>query len=29
MGRLKNGEGYNEEGYTQGNGEHRHTYKFY
>jgi octaheme c-type cytochrome (tetrathionate reductase family) len=27
MGKLKNGEGYKEEGYTQGNGEHRHTYK--
>jgi Zn finger protein HypA/HybF involved in hydrogenase expression len=27
MGKLKNGEGYNEEGYTQGNGEERHTYK--
>ena len=27
MGKLKDGEGYNEEGYTQGNGEHRHTYK--
>ncbi len=26
-GRTKNGAGYNEEGYTQGNGEHRHTYK--
>jgi octaheme c-type cytochrome (tetrathionate reductase family) len=27
MGKLKNGVGYKEEGYTQGNGEHRHTYK--
>ncbi len=28
MGKLNaKGEGYNEEGYTQGNGEHRHTYK--
>ena len=27
MGKLKNGEGYNEEGYKQGNGEQRHTYK--
>jgi octaheme c-type cytochrome (tetrathionate reductase family) len=27
MGKLKNGEGYNEEGYIQGNGEPRHTYK--
>ncbi len=27
MGKLKDGAGYNEEGYTQGNGEHRHTYK--
>ncbi|MGV6818822.1 MAG: tetrathionate reductase family octaheme c-type cytochrome [Thiotrichales bacterium] len=27
MGRLKNGEGFREEGYVQGNGEHRHTYK--
>jgi len=27
MGKLKDGVGYNEEGYTQGNGEHRHTYK--
>lgn len=27
MGRLKNGEGFKLEGYTQGNGEHRHTYK--
>ncbi len=26
-GRLKNGEGYREEGYIQGNGEARHTYK--
>ena len=26
-GRLKNGEGYREEGYIQGNGESRHTYK--
>lgn len=26
-GRLKNGEGYREEGYVQGNGEPRHTYK--
>lgn len=26
-GKLKNGEGYREEGYVQGNGEHRHTYK--
>lgn len=26
-GRLKNGEGYKEEGYKQGNGEWRHTYK--
>jgi len=26
-GRLKNGEGFREEGYVQGNGEHRHTYK--
>jgi len=26
-GRLKDGSGYNEEGYTQSNGEHRHTYK--
>ena len=26
-GRLKNGEGYREEGYVQGNGEARHTYK--
>ncbi len=27
MGRLKNGEGFREEGYIQGNGEPRHTYK--
>ena len=27
MGKLKDGVGYQEEGYTQGNGEHRHTYK--
>ncbi len=26
-GKLKNGEGYREEGYIQGNGEPRHTYK--
>jgi len=26
-GRLKNGEGYHEEGYVQGNGQERHTYK--
>ena len=26
-GKLKNGEGFKLEGYTQGNGEHRHTYK--
>ncbi len=26
-GKLKNGEGYNIKGYTQGNGEHRKTYK--
>ena len=26
-GKLKNGEGFRLEGYTQGNGEHRHTYK--
>ena len=26
-GRLRNGEGYREEGYIQGNGEPRHTYK--
>ena len=26
-GKLKNGEGYREEGYVQGNGEPRHTYK--
>ncbi len=26
-GKLKDGEGYNEENYIQGNGEHRHTYK--
>lgn len=26
-GRLKDGEGFKLEGYTQGNGEHRHTYK--
>jgi octaheme c-type cytochrome (tetrathionate reductase family) len=26
-GRLKNGQGYREEGYVQGNGEPRHTYK--
>ncbi|MCB1755911.1 MAG: tetrathionate reductase family octaheme c-type cytochrome, partial [Gammaproteobacteria bacterium] len=26
-GKLKDGVGYNEEGYTQGNGKHRHTYK--
>lgn len=26
-GRTKNGEGYHEEGYTQGNGDERHTYK--
>ena len=27
MGKLKNGEGYKESGYTQGDGEHRYTYK--
>jgi octaheme c-type cytochrome (tetrathionate reductase family) len=26
-GKLKNGVGYHEEGYTQGNGQHRYTYK--
>lgn len=26
-GKTKNGEGYSEEGYVQGNGKHRHTYK--
>ncbi len=26
-GRTRNGEGYSEEGYVQGNGEHRHTYR--
>ncbi|MGB1110902.1 MAG: tetrathionate reductase family octaheme c-type cytochrome [Gammaproteobacteria bacterium] len=26
-GKLKDGEGYREEGYIQGNGQHRHTYK--
>lgn len=26
-GKLKNGEGFKTEGYTQGNGEHRYTYK--
>jgi octaheme c-type cytochrome (tetrathionate reductase family) len=27
MGKLKDGEGYKEAGYTQGDGEHRYTYK--